>query len=238
MELQLSLPLAIGRLSPILIVAVIPMLFSKMADEPRILLAGFVLGSQCHVIHADPAQQATGGEDSPLSAIVHIVLGLLLLFAAYRNWKKRPAPEEQVAMPKWMSSIDSMTAGKALGLGALLSGVNPKNLALTLAAGVVIAAAELNSTQTIIALIIFTIIACISVAAPVIVYLVMGDKATPMLNGWKAWLTHNNTTVMMLLCLVFGIVVLAKVCIDYSDCELNVADERTAIPGCQCRKKT
>ena len=113
-------------------------------------------------------------------------------------------------MPKWMSSIDTMTAGKALGLGALLSGVNPKNLALILSAGVAIAAAGLNSTQTIIVLIIFIVVACISVAAPVIVYLVMGEKAVPTLNSWKAWLTHNNATVMMLLFLVFGFVVLGK----------------------------
>lgn len=108
-------------------------------------------------------------------------------------------------MPKWMSSIDTMTASKALGLGVLLSGVNPKNLALIVGAGVAINAAGLNSTQTIIALVVFIIIACITVAAPVIVYLVMGDKATPTLNSWKAWLTHNNATVMMVVLLLFGV---------------------------------
>jgi threonine/homoserine/homoserine lactone efflux protein len=210
------LPLALGvALSPIPIVAVILMLFSKNARSTSFgFLVGWFLGVAVEatvvVFIADPAQEATGGEESLLSVIVHIVLGLLLLFLAYRNWKTRPEPGEQVEMPKWMSSIDSITAGKALGLGALLSGVNPKNLALILGAGVAIAAAGLNSTQTIIALIVFIIIACISVAAPVIVYLVMGDKAEPMLNSWKTWLTHNNATVMMLLCLVFGIVVLSK----------------------------
>jgi threonine/homoserine/homoserine lactone efflux protein len=210
------LPLAIGvALSPIPIIAVILMLFSKNARSTSLgFLIGWFLGvavvGTLVVLVSDPAQQATGGEASPLSAIVHILIGLLLLFLAYRNWKQRPAPGEEVTMPKWMSSIDSMTAGKALGLGALLSGVNPKNLALILAAGVAIAAAGLNSTQTIIALIIFIIVACCSVAAPVIVYLVMGDKATPMLNSWKAWLTHNNATVMTILFLVFGVSVLSK----------------------------
>jgi len=103
-----------------------------------------------------------------------------------------------------------MTGAKALGMGALLSGVNPKNLALTIGAGVAIAAAGLNLGQTILVLIIYILIACVSVAAPVVVYLVMGDKATPTLNSWKAWLTNNNTTVMMLLCLVFGFVLLGK----------------------------
>ena len=210
------LPLAGGvTLSPIPIIAVILMLFSENARSTSLgFLAGWFLGvtvvATAVVYVADPAQQATGGEASPLSATVHILLGVLLLSAAYRNWKKRPRPGEQVEMPKWMSSIDSMTAGRALGLGGLLSGVNPKNLALILAAGVAIAAAGLTTSQTIISLIVFILLACVSVAAPVIVYLVMGARAEPMLNSWKAWLTQNNATVMMILLLVFGVVTLSK----------------------------
>lgn len=209
------LPLAIGvALSPLPIVAVILMLFSKKARSTSLsFLLGWFLGitvvATVVVFVADPAQQATGGEDSTLTIILHLVLGVLLLFLAYRDWKKRPKPGEEVEVPKWMNSIDSMTAGKALVMGALLSGVNPKNLALILGAGVAIAAAGLNSTQTIIALIVFIIIACVSVAAPVIIYLVMGDKATPTLNSWKAWLTHNNATVMMVILLLFGVKLLA-----------------------------
>lgn len=210
------LPLAIGiALSPIPIIAVILMLFSKNARSTSLgFLIGWFLGvtivTAVIVFIVKPTQQATGGDESPLSAIVRIILGLLLLFAAYRNWKKRPEPGEQVEMPRWMSSIDTMAAGKALVLGAMLSGLNPKNLALSIGAGVAIAAAGLNTTQMIIILIVFILVACVSVALPVIVYLVMGDRATPMLNSWKAWLTHNNATVMMLLCLVFGFVVLSK----------------------------
>ena len=44
-------------------------------------------------------------------------------------------------MPKWMQAIDTFTAGKALGIGAIFLGVNPKNLALTIAAATVIAQA-------------------------------------------------------------------------------------------------
>lgn len=210
------LPLAVGvALSPLPIIAVILMLFSKNARQTSFgFLIGWVLGitivATIVVLVANPAQQSTGGEESPLTIIVHLLLGVLLLILAYRDWKKRPKPGDQVAMPKWMSSIDTLTTGKALGLGALLSGVNPKNLALTLAAGVAIAAAGLSPTQTIVALVIFITIACVSVAAPVIIYLVLGDKATPTLNSWKDWLTHNNTTVMMVLCLVIGVVMIGK----------------------------
>lgn len=210
------LPYALGvALSPLPIVAVILMLFSKQARRTSVgFLIGWFLGVTIVVTAvtflANPAEQATGGEESPLYGIIHVLLGLLLIVAAQRNWKKRPQPGEEVVMPKWMSSIDSMTAGKALGLGALLSGVNPKNLALILAAGVAIAAAGLTSSQTIIALIIFIIIACASVAAPVFIFLILGDKAMPTLNSWKTWLTNNNATVMTILFLIFGFMVLGK----------------------------
>ena len=210
------LPLAIGvALSPLPIVAVILMLFAKNARATSLgFLVGWVVGlvvvGGIVVFVMNPAEQATGGEASPLSAIIHLALGVLFFFLAFRNWKNRPKPGQEAEMPKWMSSIDSMTAGKALGMGAALSGVNPKNLALTLSAGVVIAGAGLDSAQTLVALLVFILIASCTVAAPVIVNLVMGEKAAPMLNGWKAWLVQNNATVMMVLFVVFGFVMLGK----------------------------
>ncbi|PWB51941.1 MAG: hypothetical protein C3F13_12700 [Anaerolineales bacterium] len=210
------LPLALGvALSVFPIVAVILMLFSQHARSTSLgFLVGWILGvtvvTVVVVFLSDSLQQATGSSESSMYGIVHLVLGLLLIIAAFRNWKKRPQTGEEVAVPKWMSSIDTMTAGKALGLAVLLSAVNPKNLALLIAAGVSIASAGLDSTQLIIALIVFIILACCSVATPVIVYLVMGDKATPTLNGWKSWLISNNATVMTILFLIFGFAVLSK----------------------------
>ncbi len=210
------LPLALGiALSVMAIVAVILMLFTQHARSTSLgFLVGWILGvavvTIAVVFLSDSVQQATGSSESSMYGIVHLILGILLLLAAFRNWKKRPQPGEEVAVPKWMSSIDSMTAGKALGLGVLLSAVNPKNLALLVAGGVSIASAGLDSTQLIIAIVIFIMLACCSVAAPVIVFLVMGDKATPTLTSWKSWLINNNAAVMTIVLLVFGVAVLSK----------------------------
>ena len=43
-----------------------------------------------------------------------------------------------------------------------------------------------------------------SVAAPVVYYLLAGESAAKTLDGWKAWLLENNTTVMFVLFLVLG----------------------------------
>ena len=50
-------------------------------------------------------------------------------------------------MPKWLQAIDGFSAPKSLGMGVLLSGVNPKNLALTAAAAAVIAQSELSGAR-------------------------------------------------------------------------------------------
>jgi hypothetical protein len=210
------LPLAIGvALSPIPVIAVILMLFGRNARSTSL---GFLLGWMLGLVVvggvvgflADPTQASTGGETSSLAAIARLLLGLFFLLLAYRNWRKRPKPGEQAEMPKWMDGIDSLTAGKALGPGALLSGVNPKNLALTLAAGVAIAEAGLNPTQAALALAFFVLVASVSVAAPVILNLTLGDRAATTLNSWKAWLMQNNATVMVVLSSVFGMLLLGK----------------------------
>jgi hypothetical protein len=107
-------------------------------------------------------------------------------------------------MPKWMSTIDSFTAGKSFGIAALLAGVNPKNLGLTLAAALTIAQAGLSGSQPWVALAVFVLIGSITVLVPVVYYITAGDSATKTLTTWKAWLAVNNATVMAVLFLVLG----------------------------------
>lgn len=104
----------------------------------------------------------------------------------------------------WMSSIDGFTPGKSFGLSALMSGVNPKNLALTAAVASSISAAGLSQGQEFAALAVFVVLASLTVGLPVLFYVVRGDKADATLTMWKNWLVVNNATVMVVLLLVFG----------------------------------
>ena len=60
--------------------------------------------------------------------MVKLVLGVLLVGLSVRNFRKHRAANEEAELPKWLQSIESITPAKAIGLGALLSAVNPKNL--------------------------------------------------------------------------------------------------------------
>jgi len=210
------LTLAVGvAISPVPIIAVILMLFTKKAKSNSLaFLLGWVLGLTIVggiVLYIAGTQDLSpGSEPSTAASAIRLLLGLLLLFLAAKQWKKRPRPGEEPEMPKWMKTIGSFTPAKALGLALLLSGVNPKNLALTMAAAMNIAQANLNSFQSFVLLGVFVIIGSITVAIPVIVYLTMGNKAAKALDEMKAWLTHNNATVMFVLLIILGVDLVGK----------------------------
>jgi hypothetical protein len=127
------------------------------------------------------------------------------LLLAVRNWQKRPKTTEDAQMPKWISAIDSFGPAKAAGMAAALSGLNPKNLLLTAAAAATVANLGLSTGQEVGWLIIFAVLASLTVATPVALLFVMGDRADAILSTWKTWLAQNNTVVMAVLLLVLGI---------------------------------
>ena len=107
-------------------------------------------------------------------------------------------------MPTWMAAIDRFTAGKSFGLGALLSSVNPKNLGLTLAAATSIARAGLSGGETVVSVAVFVVIGSITVAGPVLYYLLAGDRAASVLGEIKEFMSEHNAVIMMILFLVLG----------------------------------
>ena len=206
------LPVAIGiALSPLPIVAVILMLFTKKARTNSLaFLGGWLLGLGIVgfiVLALVNAGRVTLGDEteSLVSGVIKLLLGLFLLLRGAPNQRRsRPKEGEEPEMPKWMAAIDQFSAGKALGLAFLLSSVNPKNLTLNLAATVTIADSGLATGEQALTFAVFVIIGSLSIVAPVLYYLVAGKNAERTLTTWKVWLIANNATVMAVLFVVFG----------------------------------
>jgi threonine/homoserine/homoserine lactone efflux protein len=202
------LPLAVGvALSPIPIIAVILMLGTPKArsNGPAFAVgwvAGLVIVNVIVLVVAGGSSTA-GSTSSTTQDWLKIVLGVLFLALAGRQWRGRQ-PGEEPTMPGWMATIDSFTAGKSFWFGILLSGVNPKNLALTLAAASSIAQAGLSGSQTAIAVLVFVVIGSLTVAGPVIYYLVAAATAAKPLASIKQFMSDHNAVIMMVLFLVLG----------------------------------
>ena len=69
-------------------------------------------------------------------------------------------------MPKWMGAIDAFMPAKALGLGLLLAGVNPKNLLLAAGAGSALAVIGPSAAVAVVSLIVFVAVGSLTIAGP------------------------------------------------------------------------
>jgi hypothetical protein len=113
--------------------------------------------------------------------------------------------------PLLMRVVDSITPWKAILLGFLFADVtNPKNLALTVAGCMAITAGHLSAVGNAIVLTLFTGMASLGVALPVLLFLSGGDAAKLTVEQWRQWLMKHKKGVMALLFLVFGISLLVR----------------------------
>lgn len=203
------LPAAVAvALSPIPIVAVIVMLSTPRARSNGPAFAvGWVAGLTAVSV---VVLVVAGGADDPDSATatgvnwVLVGLGVLFLVMAARQWRKRPRKGETPEMPAWMSAVDTFTPVRSLGLGVVLSAVNPKNLALTAAAAASIAQAGLSSGDRAIAVAVFVVIGSITVAGSVLFYFVATDRAVRSLTVVKDFMADHNAVIMMVILVVLG----------------------------------
>ena len=202
-------------ISPIPIIAVILMLMS-----PRALrlgfgflvgwLVGILVATTVFSLLADAVTAADPTASKPILGVVQIVLGAGLLFLGWRQWRSRPAPGVTPELPAWMSKIDSMGVLAAVGLAFALAALNPKNLLVEAAAGTTIGRASLDTGALVVAIIVFSVIAALTVLIPVLFAAVAPQTAAKALTSVRAWLTANNAVIMTVLFVVLGANVIGK----------------------------
>jgi threonine/homoserine/homoserine lactone efflux protein len=196
-------------LSPVPIIAVVLMLGTPRAraNGPAFVLgwiAGLALVGTVILLVSSGADASEGGEPADWVGVLKLVLGLLLLLVAARTWRVRPRGEDEGELPKWMKTIDAFTATKSIGFGALLSGVNPKNLLLTVGAAAAIAQTGVPAGEQAVALAVFILVGTLGPGIPVAIYFAMGERAARLLDGLKAWMAAHNAAIMAVLCLLIA----------------------------------
>jgi threonine/homoserine/homoserine lactone efflux protein len=203
------LPFAVVvALSPIPIVAVIVMLGTPRArtNGPAFTIgwiAGLTAVSVVVLVVAHGASDPDSGPSDTVNG-VKLGIGVLFLVMAVRRWRQRPRKGEEPEMPGWMKTVDTFTPRRALVLGLALSGANPKNLALTLAAAGTIAQAGMSGSDDAVAVAVFVVIGSLSVAGPVLFSLLAPDAAARPLAATKEFMVDHSPVIMIVLLLVIG----------------------------------
>ena len=205
------LTLGVGvALSPIPIIAVVLMLGTPRgrANGPAFVL-GWVIGlAVVGAIVLAVAGGAGANEDAEPATwvdVVKIAVGVLLVLVAVRQWRGRPRRDAEAELPGWMRTIDSFTPTRSLAIAAGLSGINPKNLLLTVGAATAIAQTDISTGEQAIALAVFILVGTLGPGIPVAIYFVLGDRARRLLDDLKTRMAANNAAIMAVLCLVIGV---------------------------------
>jgi Sap, sulfolipid-1-addressing protein len=210
------LPLAVAiAISITTVITTVLMLLSPKAKSRTVgLLVGCVVGVGGAValfaLLADLLPTQDSGGSSPAATAINMVVGVLLVVLALRQWRGRPARGDRAELPKWMAGVDSMMPSKALVLGLLLSAVVPKNLLLALSAGLIVGEAGFSVGEASVVIVVFTAIATSTVAVPVVAHLVAPARMRGPFEGLREWLVENNVAIMVVVLLVIGVVMIGN----------------------------
>ena len=191
------------------------MLFSRRAKvNGPAFLVGWVLAlaavsTAVYVVSHD-GSVATSSTAADSVSWGKIVLGVVLLLLARRNWSKRPVPGEEPALPKWMAAVDVALPGQGLRTRHSARRGEPQEPDPHRGSRRGTGATRPLDADAVVATAVFVVIASLTIALPVLYALVGGERAQGTLDSAKAWLSVHNAAVMAVLFLVFGVDLIAK----------------------------
>ncbi|HEY5143628.1 MAG TPA: GAP family protein [Solirubrobacteraceae bacterium] len=204
------LALGVGvALSPLAIIAVVLMLAAPRGRRSgAAFLVGWVLAlgavGTIALLIADVADADADGSPATWVSIVKIVLGVLLLVVAARQLRRR-AGDTESELPGWMRRLDGITPARSAGLAVVLAAVKPKNLLLTVAAGVAIAQTGASPAGQAVALAVFVLLGGLAPGVPVAIHVLMGERGPGILAAMREWMLRENDTIIAVLCLVLAV---------------------------------
>jgi threonine/homoserine/homoserine lactone efflux protein len=166
---------------------------------------GLALVGAVALLLTGAADASEGGEPATWVNVLLVCLGLLLVAAAVKQWRGRPGAGEETPMPKWMRAVGNFTLVKAAGAGFALSGLNPKNVLLVVAAAAEIAEFGLPAGEQIAVLGVFVLIASVGVLTPLILSVALGERSRGLLDRIRSWMARNNAVIMAVLLLIIGV---------------------------------
>ncbi|MCS5719120.1 GAP family protein [Herbiconiux sp. CPCC 205763] len=228
------LPLAVGvALSSVPIVVMVLILLSPRGRWSSLTyLIGAVIGlaglTTLFTAVATLLPPAPSESKSPLIATIEVALGVGLLVIAGVRWRaarrrhheaeehpaSAPAPDGTAAKSptgaaKWMAKVTTLSPIPSLGVGFVLM-LRPKNLLLTIAAGVAIGAGGATLSEVVVGIALFVVLGISTLAAPIIFAVVDPSRMRHPLEETRIWIESNAATVTTVVVLVLGTVIIGS----------------------------
>lgn len=205
------IPLAlVVALSPLSIIPAV-LVLSTPRPKPTGLafMVGWILGLAALTALFIAASSLSGGlEKAPgWASWLRVAIGVALIaFGGYKLLNRTAAEHT----PKWMSSLTMIAPPRAFVTAIVLVVVNPKVLFICAAAGFAIGTEGLGRTGAALAALYYVVTAGSTVIAPVVAYLVSGDRLDQPLARLREWMERQHAVLLGIILVVIGLLVLYK----------------------------
>lgn len=204
------LPLILGAaLVPIYPIIVLPLLLGEgglrkaSAFVAGMLIMRLLQGVLFGWVFGAAAEAYPDAGPQIIASTLYVVIGLLLLTAAVKKWRKQPDPDEPT--PQWMAALAGMPPRKAFAAGIGIITVDVKQWVFTLAAIDVILMAALQPAAAAGLYLFFALAAQTLVLLPVLAYAVAPKQVGRPLRAVQGWLARNNRPILIGVSLIFGL---------------------------------
>jgi hypothetical protein len=148
----------------------------------------------------------SSGSKSPVALTLQLVLGILLLITAFKQWRNEEDPD--APPPKWMTTLDRLTPLKAFGFGFVILMISGKAWVFTLGAISIIDSAQPGLAAGAMAYLLFVLLAESLLLAALLFRAILPKNSVALLEQASTWLARNNRPIMIAVSLVFGLLFL------------------------------
>ncbi|WP_031476219.1 GAP family protein [Streptomyces bicolor] len=143
----------------------------------------------------DPGDAGSSGR------VIQYVLVGLLAAGAIKNWVRR----ETIEPPKWLGTLMSADAGRALKVGLLVILLMPSDIVVMLTVGTNLAQADADF----VAALPFIAATVLIAALPLLVLLLFQHRATAAMPRVRDWMNTHSWLVNIVVCVIFIVLILA-----------------------------
>ncbi|MDN5765052.1 MAG: GAP family protein [Humibacillus sp.] len=166
-----------------------------------VLVATFAAGAR--LIPKDLSERTP-----PWVHYVEILVGAVLIVEGVVTAVHERRRAGAAAPPQWLQAASGLSPRRAFAFGVLMN-VRPKNLALTLAAGLAIGAAPLTLIAGGVLVLLFAVVGVSTVVGLVLAYVLMPQRVQPLLKVLDTWLVSHAALVLRLSIIVIGVILVA-----------------------------
>jgi hypothetical protein len=152
------------------------------------------------------AAQARGDGRGPVVSAFLLVLGILLLITAYKKWNVERDPDEPPR--KWLQRFDNLTPLKAFAIGFGMMLISTKFWVFSLGALTTIGEARLGQPFSILAYLLFALLAESLLLIPILIRVVLPGKSDSVLAAMSTWLNSYEDLIVAAGSFLFGLILL------------------------------